>query len=199
MSGMAARLWPLVLFLWGVVPWAGAQAAPDGPKEEPPVLEEDADRPAGVEGALRLSDGKLLRGKISFPDGAKLRVYDARTRRAYDLDLAQVAAVRTVVEREAMEEAWTFEEEGFRKKVKLGWQYPLRNYGQEVELREGPVIVGHLYAATVYISDGKEERRLMEGLWALAKAVVMALCTVGYLVCGPLQVPERVEAASLLL
>jgi len=137
-------------------------AAPLRPAEEPVIEEDagDAGKPAGIDGAVRLSDGTVIHGKVSLPEGARLRLFDARVRRAFYLDLGQIAAIRTVVEHEAMEEAWTWEEEGSRKKVALGWKHPLRNYGQEVELRDGTLLAGHLYAATLYIDDGAKERRL---------------------------------------
>jgi len=143
-------MWAILLL--GPLRWA--------PGAEEPLIEEDSERPAGVEGTVRLSDGTVLRGRVSLPEGSKLRIFDARLQRPFYLEIAQIAAIRTIVEREGMEEAWTFEEEGFRKTLMLGWKYPLRNYGQEVELRGGNLVVGHVYAATVWLSDGKTERRL---------------------------------------
>ncbi len=127
--------------------------------EEPIIIEEEIDDSPGLEGTLRLSGGKIFEGKISLPEGKKIRVYDLQARRAFYLELPRIAAIRTLIEYEGMEDAWAFEEEGFRRKVKLGYQYPLRNYLQEFELREGNLIVGHILAATIYLDDGTKEHR----------------------------------------
>ncbi len=122
------------------------------------VIEEDED---GIPAIVSLSDGQLLRGRVELGRGKRLRIWDLRERRAYYLDLASIRSIRTLVESEKMEEAWAFEEEGFRKKIKLGWHYPLRQYRQEIELDGGQVVMGHCHAAVFWINDGTRERKFI--------------------------------------
>lgn len=126
-----------------------------------PVIEEGGDDEEARQGVVTLSDGTVLRGGVSFTAGKRLRVYDLRHRRIHHLDLEQIEAIRTLVDLEKLEEAWAFEEEGKRKKIQLGWTYPLRQYRQEVQLTGGQVIEGHCYAAVLYVDDGEREHRVI--------------------------------------
>lgn len=144
-----------------IIFFIGFLACPAAAQEddEPIIIEEDLDGPTGLDGTIRLSSGEVLRGKISLPGEKRIRMYDLRLRRTFYLKLQEIAAIRTLVESEGMEDAWTFEEEGFRRKVQLGYKYPLRNYLQEFELSGGNLVVGHIIATPVYLNDGKKEHR----------------------------------------
>lgn len=164
------RLAPLLVLGAGLLarPLLGAPGEDLGedPGEEPEFIEEDIGAEEGRDaegraGRIGLSDGSWMRGGISLTRGRRIRVFDQRSRRVHYLDLDRVAAIRTLVETEGMEEAWAFEEEGFRRKVKLGWKYPRRTYRQEVQLRTGQVIEGHCYAAVLWVDDGRRERKVI--------------------------------------
>lgn len=138
-----------------------AVTAAGSPPLEDESIEEDPDEAQGINGIVTLSDGTTLRGKVSFTAGKRLRIYDLRRRRVDYLDLEQIGVIRTFVEEEKLEEAWAFEEEGSPKKIKLGWRYPLRTYQQEVQLVGGQVIVGHCYAAVLFVDDGSREHKVI--------------------------------------
>ena len=148
---LLARLWILAL----------AVLALGGRAQEGLIEEDDDEKQAVVEGAVTLSSGECLRGMLSFTEGKELRVYDVHARRSYSLGISRIDSIRTLVEEETMEEAWAFEEGGSRKKIQLGWKYPLRKYRQEVQLVGGQMIEGHCHAAVVYVRIGGEEKKVI--------------------------------------
>lgn len=163
---------------------SGSAAEPPPPLEEPVIVEDapdeaetgidDAERgidgaETGIDGVVFLSSGERLRGRVSLTEGRTLRVHDLRARRTHELELREIDSIRTVVEDERMEEAWAFEEGGSRKKVRLGGQYPLRSYRQEILLAGGQAIEGHCIAAVIWVAPdgpssggpGREERKVI--------------------------------------
>lgn len=124
---------------------AGFAVAGDG---DPPAGKPSGPRPAAREGAfpgcVELSDGTVLPGRVYFPRGQTLKVFDGKHERHRDVPLPAVSSVETLVLKAGKEKEWRPKEGACDEKVYTGRSYPVREYTHQVTLRDGRAILGPL-------------------------------------------------------
>ena len=116
---------------------------------------------------VQLSDGSTIEGKVTIPQGT-LRIFNEAQQRWYDIRLADMKELRTVVEEQYMDKKWFFREDGRDEKVYTGEVYPVRKFKMRVTFHDGHALEGHIIGRTLFVdSDGERQRlalvRKMEG------------------------------------
>ncbi len=115
--------------------------------------------PETVPGVLTLSDGTVFRGRIRTTRGRKLRLFDTRLGRPFDVALGEIHRLNVSVAHEEEYRIWRWVEDGSREKVYTGETRPMRRYETEIVLRNGQVLRGHLVAVLYVYVEGEEKPR----------------------------------------
>ena len=139
---------------------ATAFAADDPPKplaaDPPNPFETTRDeRTDAVDGAVHLSNGTAVRGKVYLTRGYDLRIYDTKREEFRNVPLRAVEEITCHVEKEWLEREWRFRENANDEKTYTGRTYPSRIYTHQIKLTRGDVISGPL-SVVVYISPTTE-------------------------------------------
>jgi hypothetical protein len=122
-----------------------ADDSPPNPFGAQPLERTDA-----IFGAVCLSDGTIVRGKVYLTRALSLRIYDAAKEENRDVPLKAIREIRCFVEKEWLEAEWRFKENANDEKVQTGRKYPSRIYVHEIVLVKGGSIKGPL-SAVVYV------------------------------------------------
>jgi hypothetical protein len=139
---------------------ATASAADDPPRPlaaDPPNPFETTreERTDAVDGAVHLSNGTVIRGKVYLTRGYDLRIYDAKREEFRNVPLHAVEEIACQVEKEWLEREWRFKENANDEKIYTGRMYPSRNYTHQIKLTRGDVISGPL-GVVVYVAPTTE-------------------------------------------
>ena len=130
-----------------------------------PLKNEQSERTDAVFGAMTLSDGSVVRGKVYLTRGHQLRIYDTAKEENRDVPLKAIREIRCHVEKEWMEAEWRFKENANDEKVLTGRKYPARIYVYEVILVKGSSINGTL-PSVIYIepesTNNRQEKESVE-------------------------------------
>jgi hypothetical protein len=116
-------------------------------------------RPDAIRGAVVLSDGSRHGGQVHLTRDARLRVYDATTKRVREVPLSAVRRVECRVTKEWLEPEWRFEANASDRKVFTGRSYPARTYAHTITLKDGRSISGPLSAIVYVKTEGDAEAR----------------------------------------
>lgn len=123
---------------------------PPNPFGNPRPVRSDA-----IAGAMQLSDGRILAGRIYLTRNHKLRIYDLKQERIREIPLRAVREINAIVQKEWAEREWRFKANADNKKIYTGRTYPARIYLHEIKLKRGDSIRGAL-AALVYLEPNRE-------------------------------------------
>lgn len=124
--------------------------------ERVPAVLEDSH---GERASISLSSGTLLHGTLRLPRGRSLEIFDTERGKRYRLSLKEIRRVDVTVEKEWMQNAWRFKEEGDPEKIILPETYPIRKYLTRITLCTGEVLTGHS-TAVLYLKEEEEETRI---------------------------------------
>lgn len=113
-------------------------------------------RSDAVAGAMQLSDGRILVGRIYLTRSHKLRIYDIKQERIREVPLRAVREINAIVQKEWAEREWRFKANADNEKVYTGRTYPARIYLHEIKLKRGDAIRGSL-AAVVYVEPNRKK------------------------------------------
>ncbi|HHN46772.1 MAG TPA: hypothetical protein ENN09_04950 [Planctomycetes bacterium] len=120
--------------------------------------------PPGRWGSVLLVGGEkkeeTLTGAISFTYGKVIQLHDADRKDLSSIKPSDVAAMDVAVEKETIEEEWTWKEMGSDEKIKTGRTYPDRKYIFTITLRDGRRVRGYIIGTPVYVvnKEGKTRR-----------------------------------------
>lgn len=109
------------------------------------------ERTDAIDGAVHLSNGTVVRGKVYLTRGYDLRIYDAKREAFRNVPLRAVEQITCNVEKEWLEREWRFKENANDEKIYTGRTYPSRIYTHEIKLTRGDVIDGPL-GVVVYVA-----------------------------------------------
>jgi hypothetical protein len=140
----------LGLFLAAMCPTPDSPAAGGGEEPPNPFGTVRRQRTDAIGGAVYLSNGKTIRGKVYLTRGHLLRIYDAQKQRVREVPLRVVKEIVCIVKKQWNEKEWRFKENANDKKVFTGRTYPARIYVHQIKLKRGDSITGPL-AALVYL------------------------------------------------
>ena len=147
--------------------------------EETPALPFGQPKPREARwGSILLLGGpekeETLTGKISFTQGKALQIHDVEKKNVVEVKPSDVAAIDAVIEKESIEDEWTWKEMGNDEKIKTGRTYPDRMYLFTVTLKDAPPaspdavqspkkIQGHIVGAPLYVTpaDGRTRRVIL--------------------------------------
>ncbi len=118
---------------------------------------------AGVEwlpGALELSDGRRVEGRVHITDG-RLIIHNEAQGRRQTIRAAEMARIETAIERQSMEAKWLFRESGRDEKVYTGEHYPVRHYLTRITFHDGRRLEGHVMPKTIYVESGGRKQRFI--------------------------------------
>jgi hypothetical protein len=104
-----------------------------------------------VDGAVHLSNGTVVRGKVYLTRGYDLRIYDAKREEFRNVPLRAVEEINCQVEKEWLEREWRFKENANDEKIYTGRTYPSRIYTHQIKLTRGDVMSGPL-GVVVYVA-----------------------------------------------
>ena len=151
----------LAVFLTSV--WAFAEDAPPSP------FAPAAKAPEGRWGSVLLLGGEkkkeeTLTGKISFTAGKVIQIHDVNKKDVVEVKPPDISGVEAVVEKESIEEEWTWKEMGNDEKIKTGRTYPDREYLFTVTLADGKKVQGHIVGTPVFVTgaDGKRQKVVLK-------------------------------------
>ncbi len=126
------------------------------PATRPSVFKPAADDGETRDGAVTLSDGTVLAGKIATTAEKPIRIWVEQEKQYEDVPLSQVARAQVQVTWERDEPEWNFKESGSDVKVYSGRTYPAREQTYKFTLTDGTVIAGGVVAPLyVTTADGK--------------------------------------------
>jgi hypothetical protein len=114
---------------------------------------------SGRPGAVTLSNGVTLSGKVWTTPGRPLRVWVEEEKVYRDIDWGLLKRIDVHVLAEAMEEDWRWLKEGSDEKVYSGKKYPNVSLAYKFTLLNDQVIEGTI-VAPIYAEDGGKERTL---------------------------------------
>ncbi|MBN1808778.1 MAG: hypothetical protein JW909_06885 [Planctomycetes bacterium] len=116
-----------------------------------------ARKPAGRWGSVLLLGGpeerQTLTGHLSFTNGKLLRLHDIDRKNVTTIRPSLITAIDVAVEKESIEDEWTWKEMGNDEKIRTGRTYPDRTYLFTFTLADGKKHRGHLLGTPVYIED----------------------------------------------
>jgi len=106
---------------------------------------------------------ETLTGRISFTSGKVIQIHDVNKKDVVEVKPTEITGVEAVVEKETIEEEWTWKEMGNDEKIKTGRTYPDREYLFTVTLADGKKIKGHIVGAPVFVTgaDGKRQKAVL--------------------------------------
>ncbi len=104
----------------------------------------------GLAGAVRLSDGAVLRGRLPARSKKGLQFYAFDSKSREELPVESLKKVTVQIESSEMVQAWRFVEEGSPEKKRWGNPYPRHTYAASVELAGGARRRGYL-TGTIYL------------------------------------------------
>ena len=111
-------------------------------------------------GAVELSNGRRLEGRVHIVDDRLIIHNEAKARRV-TVRATEIARLDTTIERQSMEEKWIFPEGGRDDKVYTGEFYPVRHYKTRVSFHEGEPLTGNIVPKTIYIESGGKRQRFI--------------------------------------
>jgi hypothetical protein len=141
-----------------VAAWAFSEDAPPSP------FAPAAKAIDGRWGSVLLIGGEkkeeTLTGKISFTSGKVIQMHDVNKKDVVEVKSGEIISVEAVVEKESIEEEWTWKEMGNDEKIKTGRTYPDREYLFTVTLADGKKVQGHIVGTPVFVTgaDGKRQK-----------------------------------------
>jgi hypothetical protein len=153
----------LLLFWWMFAAIASGSIA--SAQDDPPALNPfgasatAGSRPDAIAGSISLSDGSRHKGRIYLTRDARLRVFDATTKRVREVPLSAIRRVDCAVTKEWLEPEWRFEANASDKKVFTGRSYPARTYTHTITLKDGRTLSGPLSAIVYVKAEGDSEAR----------------------------------------
>jgi hypothetical protein len=109
---------------------------------------------------VTLSDGTVLQGRVHVTDDSIVLYNEAQARR-YTVRMAEMKALETAIERQAMEQKWIFRESGLDDKVFTGETYPVRHYRTRITFHDGRQLEGGIMPKTIYVESGGERQRFI--------------------------------------
>lgn len=114
--------------------------------------------PKGRPGAIELSDGTVVCGRVRFTRGCVLKIHVAAARKTERIAPADVAVFELLPVAESMERPYTFKNPGDPTKTYGEGLYPLRDLTCRVTLRDGRTFEGKPISTIVYIRpEGSDE------------------------------------------
>lgn len=113
----------------------------------------------GVDGVIRLSDGKAIGGKVSMTRDKRLELYDTTRKKWIRTTIKQVRLLEFSVEQEKIEKEWRWKASGRDDKVYSGRTYVDRRYRAALTVKRGAKkYAGHVLGTVVYVTDEKGTR-----------------------------------------
>lgn len=116
-------------------------------------------RKDAVPGAITLSDGRVLPGRIYTTRAKRLKVFNLAEQRYEYVPVPACVRIEAVVEWERIDREWRFKEAGNPEKVYTGRTYPLRMLAWRLTLRNGHQITGHILGQPLYVTEGGAAER----------------------------------------
>lgn len=134
-------------------------------QDEPPALNPftapnnptQPTRDDAVPGYIQLSDGSTHPGHLYLTRDARLRLYDAETKRQREVPLSAISEVDCRIAKEWLEPEWRFKENANDQKFYTGRSYPAREYNHVITLKDGRTLSGPL-SAIVYVEEKPGEK-----------------------------------------
>ncbi len=111
-------------------------------------------------GAVELSDGRRIEGRVHIVDD-RLIIHNEAQARRITVRAAAIARLDTSIERQSMAEKWIFRESGLDDKVYTGEVYPVRHYTTRITFHEGKPLIGSIVPKTVYVESGGKRQRFI--------------------------------------
>jgi hypothetical protein len=103
-------------------------------------------------GELTLSDGTIIKGRLSTTLRQPLHIWIEEQKKFIDVPFAQVKSIEAIVIWERQEKQWDFAESGRDTKIYSGKTYPNRQTNYAVTLTDGTTVSGAV-AAPIYLDD----------------------------------------------
>ena len=102
---------------------------------------------------------RTLTGYLSFTSGKVLKLHDVVRKNVTVIRPSRITAMDVAVEKESVEDEWTWKEMGDDEKIRTGRTYPDRMYVFTVTLSDGKKHTGHLLGTPVYVTGESGECR----------------------------------------
>jgi hypothetical protein len=139
------------------------------PQEPPPVSPfapnpQSPPRTDARPGAVTLSDGATLKGRVMFTRGRKLEIFQDSAQCWRAFDMTELSRIDVEVEEEREEKEWRWKEGGSDVKVFTGRTYVDRKYITTLTLADGKTTIsGHVRGTVFYVAgkDGQPRRMFL--------------------------------------
>lgn len=110
-------------------------------------------------GAVTLSNGKIVRGRLHLTPDKPIRLLDLTTKKYRDITFESLTRIDVSIEFEKKQEEWSFKEGGNDEKIYSGNFYFDRRYQVQFTFADGASVKGYVLGTVFYLTDDQHKQQ----------------------------------------